>query len=62
MDEQMMRVVINDENQYSIWPEGKVNPIGWENQGFTGTRAECLEFIGTVWTDMRPNSILKILK
>lgn len=53
------KVVINHEAQYSIWPEEKKNPLGWNDEGKSGSKAECLEYIGQVWTDMRPHSLRK---
>ncbi|MEM6447841.1 MAG: MbtH family NRPS accessory protein [Cyanobacteria bacterium J06642_2] len=53
------KVVINDEEQYSIWPEEKENPLGWRDVGKSGTKDECLEHINEVWTDMRPLSLRK---
>jgi MbtH protein len=50
-------VVVNDEEQYSVWPEGKEIPPGWRAEGTIGTRPECLEHIDTVWTDLRPRSL-----
>jgi MbtH protein len=50
-------VVVNHEEQYSIWPEGRDKPLGWTYGGKTGTQAECLAYIETVWTDMRPLSL-----
>lgn len=50
-------VVVNDEEQYSIWLADKEMPSGWKHAGFEGTKAECLAHIGTVWTDMTPRSI-----
>ena len=47
-------VVINHEEQYSIWPEGRETPRGWREIGFKGTKTECLRYIEEVWTDMRP--------
>lgn len=51
------RVVLNDEEQYSIWPAGKHNPPGWRNAGVEGTKDECLAHIGKVWIDMTPRSL-----
>lgn len=51
------RVVVNDEEQYSIWPESREPPPGWRDAGKTGTREECLDYIKQVWTDMRPLSL-----
>lgn len=51
-------VVINHEEQYSIWPVKKgAPPKGWKPVGFEGTRARCLAYIEEVWTDMRPLSL-----
>lgn len=50
-------VVVNDEEQYSIWPVGRELPAGWRADGFTGTEEECLAYIDEVWTDMRPASL-----
>lgn len=51
------KVVLNDEEQYSIWPADRDNPSGWYDAGFSGTKEECLEHIERVWTDMRPKSL-----
>jgi MbtH protein len=50
-------VVVNHEEQYSIWPEYKEIPKGWRAVGKTGLKAECLAYIKEVWTDMRPLSL-----
>jgi MbtH protein len=50
-------VVVNDEEQYSIWPAGRELPAGWRRDGFTGTEEECLAHIEETWTDMRPASL-----
>jgi MbtH protein len=52
-------VVINHEEQYSIWPDFKDLPAGWRDAGFRGIKSACLEHINTVWTDMRPLSLRK---
>ncbi|MFD4668631.1 MbtH family protein [Lentzea sp. NPDC058450] len=51
------RVVVNDEEQYSIWPAHKNDAPGWQDAGVSGSKDECLEHIGRVWTDMRPLSL-----
>ena len=56
-DDDLYRVVVNDEEQYSIWPLDKENALGWRDAGKTGTKAECLAHIKVVWTDMRPKSL-----
>jgi MbtH protein len=48
------KVVVNDEDQYSVWPSEQGNPLGWSDAGKTGTKEECLTFVGKVWIDMRP--------
>ena len=56
-DKTIYKVVVNHEEQYSIWPEYRDNPLGWNDAGKTGTKAECLAYIKEVWTDMRPLSL-----
>jgi MbtH protein len=56
-DEVVYTVVVNHEEQYSIWPSDRELPLGWKDVGKTGKKAECLEFIRGVWTDMRPLSL-----
>ena len=53
------KVVINQEEQYSIWPADREFPIGWRAAGKQGTKEECLAYIKEVWTDMRPLSLRK---
>jgi len=50
-------VVVNNEEQYSIWPSDKTMPRGWRSAGKQGRKAECLRYIDEVWTDMRPLSL-----
>lgn len=56
------KVVINHEEQYSIWPADRENPPGWRDAGSEGSKADCLSFIEQVWTDMRPLSLRKEMK
>jgi uncharacterized protein YbdZ (MbtH family) len=56
-DSFVYRVVINHEEQYSIWPDFKDNALGWSDVGKAGTKQECLAYIKEVWTDMRPLSL-----
>jgi uncharacterized protein YbdZ (MbtH family) len=56
-DTRTYKVVANHEEQYSIWPDYKELPRGWNHTGKTGTKAECLAYIKEVWTDMRPLSL-----
>jgi uncharacterized protein YbdZ (MbtH family) len=58
-DKTIYKVVVNHEEQYSIWPEYKANPLGWNDVGKVGPKAECLAYIKEVWTDMRPLSLRK---
>jgi MbtH protein len=51
------KVVVNHEEQYSIWPADRENPLGWLDAGKIGPRQECLEHIKEVWTDLRPLSL-----
>ena len=52
-------MVVNDEEQYSIWLADREIPAGWRAVGKTGSKAECLQHIEEVWTDMRPLSLRK---
>jgi MbtH protein len=58
-DERGYVVVVNHEEQYSIWPAGKEIPLGWRAIGTAGTREAALAEIETLWTDMRPLSLRK---
>ncbi|WP_434041476.1 MULTISPECIES: MbtH family protein [Sorangium] len=59
--ETTFQVVLNHEEQYSIWPAQGELPAGWRAGGTEGTRAECLAHIDRVWTDMRPLSLRKAM-
>jgi MbtH protein len=50
------QVVLNDEEQYSIWPADRELPAGWRAEGTTGSRDDCLAHIDEVWTDLRPRT------
>jgi uncharacterized protein YbdZ (MbtH family) len=58
-DTTIYKVVMNHEEQYSIWPADRENPLGWQDVGKSGPKAECLAYIQEVWTDMRPLSLRK---
>ena len=58
-DTTIYSVVVNHEEQYSIWPSHRELPKGWRAEGKSGPKAECLEHIKQVWTDMRPLSLRK---
>lgn len=56
-DTTIYRVVINHEEQYSIWPASRENPLGWNDVGKQGLKRECLAYIKEHWTDMTPLSV-----
>ncbi len=56
-DRTVYQVVLNHEEQYSIWPVDREIPLGWKAAGKTGPKEECLAYIETNWTDMRPLSL-----
>jgi len=57
VDDRTYKVVINDEEQYSIWFADRDQPAGWHTVGHEGSKTECLAYINEVWTDMRPRSL-----
>lgn len=62
-EDSIMKVVVNAEEQYSIWPADRENAMGWTDAGKEGTREECLAYIEMVWTDMRPRTLrLRMMK
>ena len=54
-------VVVNDEEQYSIWPAERTPPDGWHPIGIAGLKQQCLDHIESVWTDMRPLSLRRAM-
>ncbi|MDI6102985.1 MbtH family protein [Actinoplanes sp. NEAU-A12] len=60
-DETTYAVVVNDEEQYSIWPVAREVPRGWRQVEVTGTKEECLAHIDNVWIDMRPLSLRRAM-
>ena len=66
MDEEedtiIYHVVLNHEEQYSIWATGSEPPLGWQRVGPTGPKQVCLDYINEVWTDMRPLSLRKAMQ
>lgn len=58
-DNTKYKVVMNHEEQYSIWLANRENALGWIDAGHTGSKAECLSYIKEVWNDMRPASLRK---
>ncbi len=61
-DNTVYQVVVNHEEQHSIWPAARELPNGWRSVGPKGSKAECLEYIEKVWTDMRPLSLRKAME
>jgi MbtH protein len=61
-DQTVYKVVVNDEEQYSIWPAHRENPNGWRDAGKSGLKPDCLSYINEVWTDMRPLSLRKAME
>lgn len=61
-DTTIYKVLLNHEEQYSIWPADRENSLGWKDAGKTGTKAECLAYIKEVWTDMRPLSLRNLME
>jgi MbtH protein len=58
-DKTIYKVVVNHEEQYSIWPAERKNPAGWRDVDKSGLKPECLAYIQEIWTDMRPLSLRK---
>lgn len=61
-DDTRYKVVMNHEEQYSIWPADHATPAGWNDDGMVGSKQECLAHIKEVWTDMRPLSVRQAMK
>jgi MbtH protein len=55
--EPLYQTVVNHEEQYSVWIADREPPAGWRAEGITGTKQECLDYVGRIWTDMRPRSL-----
>jgi MbtH protein len=56
-DDIEFQVLVNDEEQYSLWPLANDVPAGWRPTGTTGSKQECMDHVDRVWTDMRPRSL-----
>ncbi|MET9343278.1 MULTISPECIES: MbtH family protein [unclassified Nonomuraea] len=56
------KVVVNDEEQYSLWFADRPLPDGWQEAGFAGDKQQCLDHIEQVWTDMRPRSLREAME
>lgn len=61
IDGDLFKVLINHEAQYSLWPLAQDPPDGWSEVGCSGPKAECLAYIESHWTDMRPLSLQKAM-
>jgi MbtH protein len=61
-DTERYRVVINHEEQYSIWPADMDNAPGWSDAGAAGSKQACLDYIREHWTDMRPASLRRAME
>jgi len=59
-DKTVYLVLVNEEEQYSLWPKMNAIPNGWK-QVHEGTREECGKYVNEVWTDMRPLSLRKAM-
>ena len=57
LDGEEFIVLVNDENQHSLWPSSQPIPAGWDRIGAQGSKSDCLLFIEANWTDMRPKSL-----
>jgi uncharacterized protein YbdZ (MbtH family) len=51
-------VLVNVENQHSLWPSDIAAPGGWSIAHDADTRAACLDYIEQHWTDLRPASLI----
>ena len=56
-EENEYKCLINDEEQYSLWPLWKQIPLGWREVGITGSKEDCLNYIKEKWVDIRPKSL-----
>ena len=50
-------VVVNEEEQYALWPDHRPLPAGWRLAGQRGDKQTCMEYVDRTWTDMRPRSL-----
>jgi MbtH protein len=60
-DPRRYMVVVNHEEQYSIWPADRECPPGWRDTGTQGSQADCLAYINRIWTDLRPLSLRRAM-
>lgn len=52
-------VLVNAEGQHSLWPAGIAVPAGWITAHDADSRSNCLQYVETQWTDMRPASLVQ---
>ncbi|WP_255950576.1 MbtH family protein [Streptomyces odontomachi] len=57
-DQGVFLVVVNEENQHSLWPNSHDIPAGWRRVFGPDKRKDCLEFVEENWTDLRPASLV----
>ncbi|MEE1799257.1 MULTISPECIES: MbtH family NRPS accessory protein [unclassified Streptomyces] len=62
MGDQLCTVVINEELQYATVPATWPVPEGWRQTGASGTEEECVRYVETHWTDMRPLSLRRAME
>jgi MbtH protein len=55
-------VLVNAENQHSLWPVFAAVPDGWETVFGKAGRQDCLDYIEKSWTDMRPKSLIEAME
>jgi MbtH protein len=61
-DTREYQVLVNSEEQYSLWLAGQAIPNGWRQVGPKGQKQVCLDYVKEVWTDMRPLSVRKAME
>lgn len=61
-DDATFMVLVNHEEQYSLWPDYKSVPEGWRETGTRGSKQECLDYVEQTWTDMRPLSLRQAME
>ncbi|AXA67773.1 MbtH family protein [Pseudomonas oryzihabitans] len=61
-DDATFKVLVNHEEQYSLWPDYKAVPAGWRETGARGSKQECLDYVERTWTDMRPLSLRQAME
>ncbi|WP_020667598.1 MbtH family protein [Amycolatopsis nigrescens] len=55
-------VLVNDEGQHSLWPSFIDIPAGWTRVHGEASRQDCLDYVETHWTDMRPKSLIAAME